>query len=89
MAGNVNEWVQDWIDVEKNYYMISPDKDPQGPRSELEACSDLCAGAASITHKIYRGGAWNQKASEMRSANRRESHYQLRAPANGFRCASD
>lgn len=88
MSGNVNEWVQDWLDVEKNYYRVSPKKDPLGPRPELDTCAGICAGAASITHKIYRGGAWNQKASEMRSANRRESHFQLKAAGNGFRCAS-
>ena len=54
MAGNVNEWVQDWLDVEKNYYMVSPKKDPLGPRPELDTCAGTCAGAASITHKIYR-----------------------------------
>ena len=89
MSGNVSEWVQDWLDVEKNYYMVSPKKDPPGPRPELDTCAGVCAGAASITHKIYRGGAWNQKVSEMRSANRRESHFQLQAAGNGFRCASN
>ena len=89
MSGNVSEWVQDWLDVEKNYYMVSPKKDPPGPRPELDTCQGVCAGAASITHKIYRGGAWNQSASEMRSANRRESHFQLQAAGNGFRCASN
>ena len=89
MSGNVSEWVQDWLDVEKNYYMVSPKKDPPGPRPELDTCDGTCAGAASITHKIYRGGAWNQKVSEMRSANRRESHFQLQAAGNGFRCASN
>ena len=87
MSGNVSEWVQDWLDVEKNYYMVSPKTDPLGPRSELDTCQGLCAGAASMTHKIYRGGAWNQTALEMRSANRRESHFQLQAAGNGFRCA--
>jgi sulfatase modifying factor 1 len=89
MSGNVSEWVQDWLDLEKNYYMVSPKKNPPGPRADLKTCGGACAGAASITDKIYRGGAWNQTASEMRSANRRESHYQLRAPGNGFRCASN
>jgi len=89
MSGNVSEWVQDWLDVEKNYYMVSPKKDPPGPRPELDTCAGVCAGAASITHKIYRGGAWNQSVSEMRSANRRESHFQLQAAGNGFRCASN
>ena len=90
MAGNVNEWVQDWRDVEKRYYLISPKTDPPGPRSELNACSGVsCVGAFSITSKMYRGGSWNQKAAEMRSANRRDSHFQLRAEGNGFRCASD
>ena len=89
MSGNVSEWVQDWLDVEKNYYMVSPKEDPLGPRPELDTCDGTCAGAASMTHKIYRGGAWNQKVSEMRSANRRESHFQLQAAGNGFRCASN
>jgi len=89
MSGNVSEWVQDWVDNEKNYYMVSPKKDPPGPRPELETCAGTCAGAASITHKIYRGGAWNQNVTEMRSANRRESHFQLQAAGNGFRCASN
>jgi len=67
--------------------MVSPKNDPLGPRAELDTCQGVCAGAASMTHKIYRGGAWNQMASEMRSANRRESHFQLQAAGNGFRCA--
>jgi formylglycine-generating enzyme len=89
MSGNVSEWVQDWLDLEKNYYMVSPKENPPGPRPDLKTCGGACAGAASITDKIYRGGAWNQGVKEMRSANRRESHYQLRAAGNGFRCASN
>ncbi len=88
MAGNVGEWIRDWMDVEKNYYLVSPEKDPPGPRSELDACMRVdCIGAQSITHKVYRGGAWNQNAGELRSAHRRDSHFQLRAEGTGFRCA--
>ncbi len=88
MAGNLSEWIQDWMDVEKNYYLVSPEKDPPGPRSELDACMRVdCIGAQSITHKVYRGGAWNQNAGELRSAHRRDSHFQLRPEGTGFRCA--
>ncbi len=88
MAGNVSEWVQDWRDIEKKYYRVSPQQDPPGPRPELDACMRVdCIGAQSITQKVYRGGAWNQKVVEMRSAHRRDSHFQLRPEGTGFRCA--
>jgi sulfatase modifying factor 1 len=88
MAGNVSEWIQDWMDVDKNYYHVSPEKDPPGSRSDLDACMRVgCIGAQSITQKVYRGGAWNQNAGELRSANRRDSHFQLRPEGTGFRCA--
>jgi len=88
MAGNVSEWVQDWMDVEKNYYHVSPEKDPPGSRPDLEACMRVgCIGSQTITNKIYRGGAWNLDAGGMRSANRRDSHFQLRLEGTGFRCA--
>jgi formylglycine-generating enzyme len=90
MAGNVSEWVQDWMAISTNYYLMSPEKDPRGPRPELNACSGAnCVGSISITHKVYRGGGWNQAASEMRSANRKAAHFQLKADGNGFRCAAD
>ena len=88
MAGNVSEWVQDWMGDEKNYYLISPEKDPPGPRPDLQACMRIdCIGSQAITNKVYRGGAWNQHAGELRSANRRDSHFQLRPEGTGFRCA--
>ena len=76
------------MDIDKKYYQVSAKQDPQGPRPELEACMQVdCVGAFSITQKIYRGGSWNQKVGEMRSANRRDSHFQLKAEGTGFRCA--
>ncbi|NIP99872.1 MAG: SUMF1/EgtB/PvdO family nonheme iron enzyme [Nitrospinaceae bacterium] len=88
MAGNVSEWVQDWMNVATNYYQVSPKKDPPGPRTDLEACMRVdCIGAQTITNKVYRGGGWNQRVAEMRSANRRDSHFQLRSEGVGFRCA--
>ena len=88
MAGNVSEWIRDWMDVGENYYQVSPEKDPPGPRPDLQACMRVdCMGAQSITHKVYRGGAWNENAGALRSANRRDSHFQLRPAGPGFRCA--
>ena len=90
MAGNVGEWVFDWMPVNENYYSISPEKNPRGSRPELNACSGVdCVGSYSITQKVNRGGSWNKKPSEMRSANRMDSHFQLRSDGTGFRCAAD
>ena len=90
MAGNVGEWVFDWMPVNENYYSISPEKNPRGSRPELNACSGVdCVGSYSITQKVNRGGSWNKKSSEMRSANRMDSHFQLRSDGTGFRCAAD
>ena len=78
MAGNVSEWVLDWMAINENYYLMGPTKNPQGPRPELDTCSGVdCVGAFSITQKVYRGGAWNQGISSMRSANRKDAHFQL------------
>jgi formylglycine-generating enzyme required for sulfatase activity len=88
MAGNVSEWIQDWMDVGENYYQLSPEKDPPGPRPDLQACMrEGCIGSQAITNKVYRGGAWNENAGALRSANRRDSHFQLRPEGTGFRCA--
>ena len=90
MAGNVSEWVLDWMAINENYYLMGPTKNPQGPRPELDTCSGVdCVGAFSITQKVYRGGAWNQGISSMRSANRKDAHVQLKADGTGFRCAGD
>ena len=89
MSGNVGEWVQDWMAINENYFALSPEKNPRGPRAELDTCSGVdCVGAFSITQKVYRGGAWNQGISAMRSANRKDAHFQLKAEGTGFRCAA-
>ena len=45
MSGNVWEWCWDWFD--KNYYQISPEKNPKGPTD-----GDI---------RVLRGGSWHDK----------------------------
>ena len=52
--GNVCEWCNDWY--QEDYYSHSPAKDPRGP--------DTGKG------RVLRGGSWNSKADECRSAYR-------------------
>lgn len=81
MAGNVNEWVADWM--EEKYYMVSPRKDPTGPvRSER-----VMRGGTN--NKIFRGGSWSNAAPELRSANRKALWVDYRIEDLGFRCAAD
>jgi sulfatase modifying factor 1 len=54
MYGNVAEWCNDYYDVD--YYRKSPAKDPRGP--------------ASGEKRVVRGGSWNSRAAECRSAYR-------------------
>ena len=90
MAGNLSEWVQDWMDIDTNYYMVSPKQDPVGPRPDLDACMGVsCSGAFSVTQKIFRSGSWNKQAEAMRSAHRGDAHFQLRLEGIGFRCAKN
>lgn len=71
MAGNVWEWTSDWAD--NNYYAISPGKNPSGP--------------AQGTSKIVRGGSYNAKPHNLRSAARGWAEPQERLDYVGFRCA--
>ena len=50
MSGNVNEWCNDWSDV--NYYANSPEHNPQG--SGLGNC------------RVFRGGCWASVARHCR-----------------------
>ncbi len=54
MAGNVMEWCQDWYS--KDYYSVSPRKNPQGPPE----------GA----YRVLRGGTFFMETFDLRSAAR-------------------
>lgn len=54
MHGNVAEWVQDKYD--KNYYSVSPEKDPTGPTMGKK--------------RVVRGGSWINQPYSCRSAAR-------------------
>ena len=51
MAGNVSEWVQDWYS--RDYYTVSPKKNPQGPEK----------GA----YRVLRGGSYFIEGQDLRS----------------------
>ena len=69
MHGNVWEWCNDWHSI--GYYDSSPSADPVGPTSG--------------SSRVKRGGGWNSKASDCRSANRFGNPPSIRSNILGFR----
>ena len=74
MRGNVAEWCNDFYS--ENYYRRSGDKDPKGPAKGAE--------------RVLRGGAWNSRSGNCRSAYRASDpaidDTCLASDAIGFRC---
>jgi formylglycine-generating enzyme required for sulfatase activity len=70
MSGNVRQWVSDWYG--RNYYSISPYKDPQGPDSGK--------------YKSLRGGAFNDDAQEVATFYRAYHDPTSAGQDRGFRC---
>jgi formylglycine-generating enzyme required for sulfatase activity len=84
MSGNVAEWVADWMDAEKNYYIASPKDNPLGP--DRKNAPDFDGGA---NEKIFRGGSWGGGMETLRSAWRKALFRGYRFENLGFRCAKD
>lgn len=73
MSGNVMEWCGDWY--RNTYYTEAPFKNPQGP--------------SSGTHKVIRGGSWNNSKDKIRSTNRAYAVQGSKYDDLGFRLARD
>ncbi len=71
MAGNVADWCSDWHG--KDYYFSSPKNNPQGP--------------SSGTHRVIRGGSWEDWASELPTWNHQGYPPTWLEHDQGFRCA--
>lgn len=71
MAGNVAEWVQDWLGFD--YYSIMPERNPKGP--------------GTGRYKSVRGGSWKSHPNLLRTPSRNGASPDQRSATVGFRCA--
>lgn len=71
MAGSVWEWVNDWYS--SDYYQGSSSSNPSGP--------------ISGSHRILRGGSWNNHGNGVRSVERSRSDPADAYGSYGFRCS--
>jgi formylglycine-generating enzyme required for sulfatase activity len=76
MAGNVEEWVFDWYQVDFYSQQASnPTPNPKGPPTGTE--------------KVLRGGSWDTIPFFVRSMHRRSEPVDQPLSSTGFRCAAD
>ena len=74
MAGNVSEWVADWLSLE--YYDHPPVSNPLGPDSG--------------EYRVWRGGSWaNTSTDRVRTYSRTGNFPTDSSGGIGFRCARD
>jgi formylglycine-generating enzyme required for sulfatase activity len=73
LGENVHEWCSDWYD--RDYYEISPVKDPRGPEEGRRRSS--------------RGGAWRHSIKVSRCAARSSIPPHMQYTDYGFRLAAD
>jgi len=82
MAGNVGEWVADWM--ESNYYVVSPKQDPKGPK---RANDKIQRGGTN--DKMIRGGSWKSYPPRVQSSSRKHHWIDYRLESVGFRCVKN